>query len=221
MLPSNLIKNITTNPNLDQPGIYMLYCSTDEKCYIGQARIPRRRLKRHRTELNCNVHCNIHMQRAYNKHGKQTFMFVLIENCPLDDLSKREAHYLNELEKDLVFNQRSIMEDEHSWRGNPCHTKESKEKLSKAHTGKTLSKEHVEQMRKSRIGKTRFVSPKERDLARQRGRIKPSLSPEKVKEIKIALLENTPIYQLANQYGVSKSVIHGIRNGKNYKYVIV
>ena len=60
-------------------GIYKIENLVNSKLYIGSAVNIEQRWGRHRTDLNCNKHHCVHLQRAYNKYGKENFVYSVIE----------------------------------------------------------------------------------------------------------------------------------------------
>ena len=67
-------------------GVYCITNSVNGKRYIGSAVSFKLRWKNHRLNLRNGKHHNIHLQRAYNKHGESVFVFTKIALCPVTDL---------------------------------------------------------------------------------------------------------------------------------------
>lgn len=76
-------------------GIYRIKNLSNNKCYYGSSKEIEKRLKRHRKELNNNIHINCILQRAWNKYGENNFLFELIEECDIDVLLETEQKYLD------------------------------------------------------------------------------------------------------------------------------
>ena len=71
-------------------GIYRIINSSNGKCYVGSSiDINRRRLE-HFSALSHNRHVNNHLQNAYNKYGKDSFIFEVIENLEITDNIKED-----------------------------------------------------------------------------------------------------------------------------------
>jgi len=89
-------------------GIYLIYCSANEKGYIGSSLRVQARFTHHRHDLHRGAHDNTHLQRAYVKYGKESFNYLLVESIPRpttpEVLLERENHYLLQLNPDDVFN---------------------------------------------------------------------------------------------------------------------
>jgi group I intron endonuclease len=76
-------------------GIYKIVNIKNDKFYIGSAVDINRRWKCHRRCLKNGNHENIHLQRAYNKYGEESFVYEIVEKTP--DILLREQHYLDML----------------------------------------------------------------------------------------------------------------------------
>ena len=87
-------------------GIYKLTCN--EHNYIGSSINIYYRLKRHISDLLKNKHANKYMQNAFNKYGKDSFIFEVIEECSRDVLIKTEAYYIESMSPDLNFIQNPV-----------------------------------------------------------------------------------------------------------------
>ena len=57
------------------PGIYRIVNRVNGKCYYGSSQDINERMNNHKSELNNNVHDNIHLQRAWNVYGEHSFDF--------------------------------------------------------------------------------------------------------------------------------------------------
>ena len=76
-------------------GIYAVLNLVNGKFYIGSAVNLRRRWTNHKSLLNSNKHYNIHLQRAWAKHGELNFIIVILEYTV--DLQSKEQHYIDTL----------------------------------------------------------------------------------------------------------------------------
>ena len=56
-------------------GIYKITNKVNGKFYIGSSVDLKDRWRRHRSHLKNGSHVNTHLQRSYNKYGKEAFIF--------------------------------------------------------------------------------------------------------------------------------------------------
>ena len=122
-------------------GIYRIINSSNGKCYVGSSiDINRRRLE-HFSALLHNRHVNNHLQNAYNKYGKDSFIFEVIENLEItdnikEDLLEREQFWIDNLRPEY-----NILLVAGSTLGYH-HTEETKQKISNSTKGVKKSVEH-------------------------------------------------------------------------------
>lgn len=76
-------------------GIYKIKCKINNKIYIGSTINLVRRKCNHFTKLDNKIHHNIHLQRSYEKHGKNNFEFIILEECSKDMLILKEQYYID------------------------------------------------------------------------------------------------------------------------------
>lgn len=77
-------------------GIYCIENTINGKKYIGSSIHVYKRRNRHFSQLKNNKHKNTKLQMSYNKHGKDVFIFHVLEF--VDDKTKlieREQYYIN------------------------------------------------------------------------------------------------------------------------------
>lgn len=104
MTPQELIKNIPSIEETNCSGIYMIYCISSGRAYIGLSKNIYRRWTMHKAQLKRNRHDNDHLQKAYNKYGKDRFIYLVLERCSSDILNDREYYYCTLLDKDYLYN---------------------------------------------------------------------------------------------------------------------
>ncbi len=76
-------------------GIYKIENIINGNVYIGQSKDVRNRMYSHKSELKKNKHCNIHLQRAWNKYGEDNFKFIILEECNQEEIDQKEIIYIN------------------------------------------------------------------------------------------------------------------------------
>jgi len=85
-------------------GIYKILNIVNNKCYVGStSRIFGERWCQHKTELNNNKHSNSYLQNAWNKYGKEAFVFVEQErlnnpNLSINQIREREQYWIDNLQ---------------------------------------------------------------------------------------------------------------------------
>ena len=78
------------------------------KVYVGSSSNISKRRQEHFNSLAKNTHYNSHLQKSYNKYGKEKFSFLILErNIPREDLHIREIFHIEQkdsLNKDKGYN---------------------------------------------------------------------------------------------------------------------
>ena len=121
-------------------GIYKIENLINHRVYIGQSVAIKSRLNHHLNMLQTNKHFCPHLQRSWNKYGKDNFSFEILETCSKEELDNKEEYWLNfygGYESNATYNQRGAGQKTHNI------TEETKEKLRQANLGKKYSKETV------------------------------------------------------------------------------
>jgi group I intron endonuclease len=76
-------------------GVYKIVNRVNGKCYIGSSNNAKLRLYMHKRALKKNKHENIYLQAAWNKYGKNNFVFRVLFYCELDVLIEREQEMID------------------------------------------------------------------------------------------------------------------------------
>jgi len=132
-------------------GVYKIVNIVNNKCYIGSSVNIEKRWYFHKERLARNKHHCKYLQNAYNKYGKDCFVYTIVETCSRDRsiILSLEQKYLDSLKPE--YNHCKIA-------GSPLgtrHTEETKRKMSLSSKGKTFSKEHKGKISVSHIGRKR------------------------------------------------------------------
>ena len=127
-------------------GIYQITNRANGKRYIGSAVNPRRRWQDHLSNLRRGKHCNVHLQRAFDKHGRDAFIFSVLEHVESEKLIEREQHYL-----DTLLSEYNIAPTAGNQLGFQ-HTDKTRRKMSAAHKGKCLSEETKRKLSEAQRG---------------------------------------------------------------------
>lgn len=136
-----------------ESGVYQIVNNVNGKCYVGSSINLHTRRLRHFNDLLKNKHENEHLQRAYNKYGKEAFEFKVIELLEIDDnikekLLSREQFWIDNLKPE--YNILPVAGSSIGYR----HTDEAKKKISKATKGVSKSEEHSKHIREAQKGRT-------------------------------------------------------------------
>lgn len=117
-------------------GIYRITNTVNGKFYIGSAKDFKDRWQRHRYALKAGSHENKHLQRSWDKYGKEAFLFEVVEEVLSDDqLLDREQDWLDTTKVvEIGFNM--LSEAGGGRRGIP-HSEETKQKISEKAKGHT------------------------------------------------------------------------------------
>lgn len=119
--------------------IYQIKCESNNKVYIGSTINYKRRINVHYNELKKQEHHSIKLQNTYNKYGKNSLNFTILEEIEnVEILIDREQCYFDminpELNMVLVAGLNSHLGMKRS--------EETKKKISESLKGKKLSEEH-------------------------------------------------------------------------------
>ena len=107
-------------------GVYIIINENNGKCYIGSSKRLGYRKQQHLTGLNKNKHENNHLQKAWNKHGKDKFKFYLLKFCKEEDLLDCEDYYIK------IYRPEYNINDISPYKKDLKHTEEAKNKISES-----------------------------------------------------------------------------------------
>jgi group I intron endonuclease len=154
-------------------GVYMILNIISKKVYIGSTYSKRGfsgRWYEHKKLLKRNKHPNIHLQNAHNKYGLYCFEFSVMEECSEKECESKEQYWIdffNSMDANCGYNLVSANHKKQSKEtiekrrqtllriyasGQRKVTDEMKSNISKALSGRKLSKERIEKCRISHIG---------------------------------------------------------------------
>ncbi|AKF13578.1 GIY-YIG endonuclease [Sinorhizobium phage phiN3] len=119
-------------------GIYQIRNVISGKIYVGSTNNFKERKRHHFYDLKNNRHHCDHLQKSFNKHGIENFVFEILEEVDVDSLIETEQHYINNANTPL-FNTSGVA-------GRIEMSDEIKAKISKIHKGKKLSKKQCDAM---------------------------------------------------------------------------
>ena len=79
-------------------GVYAIYQASRERyVYVGSSNDIQRRTNDHNRRLRGSYHINPCLQRTLDKYGQVDFFFVGVEQCPENELVKREQYWMDTL----------------------------------------------------------------------------------------------------------------------------
>lgn len=111
-------------------GVYKIQNKIDGKLYIGSSKDIERRKKEHLCRLRQNNHDNQYLQNAYNKYGKENFIFEIIELCDTENQYDLEQKWIN------LYKDKNILYNISLNAIEPPHTAESIKKMSITNKGR-------------------------------------------------------------------------------------
>lgn len=199
-------------------GIYRITNTETGYSYIGQTiQDFNLRFLQHKERLDNNVNCNEHMQRSYNKHGTDKFIFEVVEVVEDDSLLDfLESKYISETE--LSYN---ILP------GGGAEMHKALGELNRMlNLGKKASEETRKKMSESRLGKPNPGIPKavktrgEKLLSGEKLKTA-TLTPDDVRTIKLELMNGATQGELAKRFNVVQGTIEAIFHDKTWKFVEV
>jgi group I intron endonuclease len=79
-------------------GIYQIRNKVNGKLYVGSATYLDKRRGDHIARLQRKKHHSFHLQHAWNKYGRDNFIFEVLEYCSPERLIEREQHYIDTLQ---------------------------------------------------------------------------------------------------------------------------
>ena len=98
---------------MEKSGIYIITNLINNKKYVGSSKNVKVRIRTHKNLLSLNKHSNKYMQAAYNKVGKMSFSYTVVEFTT--DLQSREQYWCSLLKthnQDYGYNLAAIVRGE-------------------------------------------------------------------------------------------------------------
>lgn len=166
-------------------GIYVILNKENSKCYIGSSNDIFYRWSQHLRLLRMGTHHSLYLQRAWNKYGETSFLFLIIEKVMPDrtPLLQREQWYFDEIHP--VYN---VLPHAESSLGCTL-TDEHKAKITASLIGKKHSPETIERIRvanQGRVQKPITEETRNKLIAANRGR---KHSPETREKMRLSALK--------------------------------
>lgn len=203
-------------------GIYKITNKINGRYYIGSSINIKNRWNEHKRTLKQNKHDNDFLQKSWNKHGEESFLFEIIEYVlDLNKLLEREQSYL-----DLITYDKKMSYNLCKTAGNMLgfkHSDETKKKMSNSRIGNknSLGFEHNDETKKKMSNSHFGLKHDDKTIILMINKSKKdNLKSVKYKtkisdEIKTELLDkyssgSYSTRKLSELYGISKSTIWNI-----------
>lgn len=237
------IEEIKTKKHNQKSGIYMIHNVINNKIYIGSATDLIKRRDSHLSYLRNNKHSCEHLQRAWNKYGKENFKIYVLEIFENRNiLCEREQYYLDILlfasENDDRFEQFGYNKARNAERPNLGRkmSDEQKKKISEKNSGvgngmygkqvsdefrKKVSDNHARYWLGKKLSKVHIENrQKNRKPMIGSKNVSSKLNEEQVIEIRKRYIEeNITMKELGNYYGISPTNVNDILKRKIWKHI--
>lgn len=229
--------------NMVTVGIYQIRNLKNGKIYIGSTVKNGFKLRwyDHRKTLRKNCHDNDRLQKSWNKHGEQNFIFEILEQIDYPrwypeyrksrEILDIEQWYIDWLkpEHNICQIAGNIMGFKHSDQQKRLWSQQRKGKMrGKNHPmyGKKQKPESINRMRQSKLGlkpskSTIEKRSKSHKLLYINGAIgnNTKLTKEQVKDIRFLILNGFKDIEIAPKYNVDRKTINNIRNNISWRYI--
>lgn len=113
--------------------IYAIKNLVNNKVYVGSSKSPQKRKYRHFYDMKKGTHHSPHLQKSYDKHGKDKFSFYILEECSEETRKAREIFFIEQFksnEREFGYNIYEPNEDDFK-----C-SEDTKKKISDSHKEK-------------------------------------------------------------------------------------
>jgi group I intron endonuclease len=153
--------------------------------------------------LDNGKHTNCYLQHSFNLHGKDNFIFDVLEYCKKENLILREQFWIDsyKIRGEVLYNI-CLVAGSSLGRGNSAETRM---KISKSNLGRKASEETKEKMRKAHFERGKGTKRSEESKQKQResllGR---KLSEETKQKIRVAGLGRKPSEETRRKLGIAR-----------------
>lgn len=218
-------------------GIYKIENKINGMVYVGSSINVIERLAQHRRDLKREAHCNQKLQRSYLKYGEDQFLFQCIEVVIfIEALTEREQFWIDYYRSvGRVYNLCPAAGSCAGFKHSEITLQKRKKiipwnKGVKGYKTKPASEERKRRVASAQMGELNhnFGKPTPDSV---KEKIRSSLNGSKcylaklderqVMDIKIALMAGEKGNVLAAKYGVAKTQISSIKNGKTWRHVVI
>lgn len=193
--------------------IYAIENIHNGNMYIGSTVDYKSRWHTHRSALNNGKHHSFILQKAWDKYGKDSFIFKLLLICS----SETRYFYEQSLMRLQRYNVYRTV-NECKVRGGWKHSEAFKAKMSSVHKGKTLSDEHKKKLSDVCTGRKYDESFKQKARDRQLGVSPSNVTRDRLSvSVKAHHAENTKkrnllVKEIYDSYGYGDSLIDMVKS---------
>lgn len=194
-------------------GIYTITNSINGKIYVGSSVNIKRRWQRHKRELRTNQHANTHLQRSYDKHGADAFIYAIVEFVEVD------KKLLYEAEQRWMDTHAGILYNMQKAAGSTLGTKQSAETCLKRSIALKGLKRTPEQNERNRQAQLLVPRDAEKDAKFARNRLGTTMTPEHIAKTregsKKTIAKRTPEqrYEIRRKFAITRGsfvIIDGV-----------
>ena len=197
----------------NKSGIYRIINIINGRYYIGSSNNVLRRFSEHKRDLQKNKHYNYILQKSWNKHGENSFLFEIIEIVEnIKELTIREQFYLDKIKP---FNSK-ITYNICPFAGSIFGVKlseETRNKMRKSHLGMSHKDETILKMIKYKHGHSEETKIKLSEIGN--GKEAKNKAPIYQLDLDGNIIKKwNSITEAANNFKISPSLICSVCNGR-------
>lgn len=210
-------------------GIYGIKNTVNDKIYIGKTGMNfGDRWDSHKSLLRNGKHDNRYLQNAWNKYGADSFEFIIVEECSIEELDDKEKYWIKYYkEQNLSYN---ILDGGDGFNNLGTHlSEETKRKIGEKNRINNLGKKHSEETKRKMSEAHKGYKPTPEAIAKTAAASKKAmqanpplakLTPDDVHQVRRLNNEGVKSKDIAQQFGVSYQCIRDIILGKRWSHVI-
>lgn len=200
-------------------GVYAIKQLSNDIVYIGSTNDILNRWRQHFSALNKGSHECKQLQQDFNTFGPADFTWVILEKA--DVLTELEGKYIEQYIQNnhKLYNKRIIDVSKNT---GIVFDEVARKNMSKAQTGRRLTKETKNKISESNKGKVHSEDTKLKLKISHQGSNSSSakLNESIVYEIKDLISRKVPLIDIAKQFEINEATISDIKNLKTWTHVI-
>ena len=189
-------------------GVYRITNKANGKVYIGSSVDIKGRWNSHISDLSRGVHRNQYLQNAWNKYGKDNFVFEIIEKCSKDEINLREQYWIDTYNASIRDKGYNILPTAYSNLGFKP-SKETIQRMSDAMYKRWSNEEYKQNAKINNLTQKRLQEHGTEGFIT-------SNKLTKEEALEIFNNQNEDVETLAKKYNVTPTAIHDIWKGKTW-----